>query len=247
MRIILVYARPFASVSPPADADPTHTVNGRGAAKPGFANLADARLPRHRLRRCGEGWRDSQHAGIPRDAGVFLHRTAAYTRVAGKFRYAALNQRADALVAAIKARRSPTGVARQAHALADALLKAYPVASAPEHAPDLMRGATLYPVQCAACHGRSGHGDGPVGLALSPRPVDFTNSQRADQRSALSLYEVITQGVAGTPMTGYADRLRVAIAGRWPITSARWLMQKMRPPVRRCGGTTPPRRPASLI
>lgn len=128
---------------------------------------------------------------------------------------AALDQDADALAAAIKAKKSPAAVSRQAHALADALLKAYPVASAPEHAPDLSRGAMVYQTRCAACHGRSGHGDGPAGLALSPRPVDFTDSQRADQRSSLSLYEVITHGVPGTPMAGYADRL--SDEDRWAL------------------------------
>ena len=128
---------------------------------------------------------------------------------------AALNQDADALVAAIAARKSPAEVAHQAHALADALLKAYPIASSPEHTPDLVRGATLYQAQCAVCHGRTGHGDGPTGLALSPRPVDFTDSQRADQRSALSLYQVITQGVTGTPMAAYADRL--SRSDRWAL------------------------------
>ena len=127
----------------------------------------------------------------------------------------ALNHAADALVAAIDAKASPKQVASQAHALADDLLKAWPVASVPEHAPDLARGATLYQAQCAACHGSTGHGDGPAGRALSPPPVDFTNLQRADQRSALSLYEVISQGVAGTSMASYADR--VAPGDRWAL------------------------------
>jgi high-affinity iron transporter len=91
--------------------------------------------------------------------------------------------------------------------LADALLQAYPVPTAPPHAPDLTRGATLYQEQCAACHGATGHGDGPAGVKLTPRPIDFTDQSRADQRSVLSLYEVITQGVADTPMTSYKASL----------------------------------------
>ncbi|WP_324615227.1 cytochrome c/FTR1 family iron permease [Dyella amyloliquefaciens] len=118
-----------------------------------------------------------------------------------------LRTQADQLVALIDAKATEADVARQAHALADALLQAYPVPTAPARAPDLARGATLYQQQCAACHGASGHGDGPAGVKLTPRPIDFTDQSRADQRSVLSLYEVITQGVADTPMTSYKASL----------------------------------------
>ncbi|RDI97525.1 iron permease [Dyella solisilvae] len=122
---------------------------------------------------------------------------------------------ADALVASIDAKSSSERVAQQAHALADGLLQAYPVPTAPSRAPDLARGAELYQSQCAACHGAGGHGDGPIGRTLSPRPIDFTDPTRADQRSALSLYEVITQGVAGTPMAGFASSL--SSDDRWAL------------------------------
>jgi high-affinity iron transporter len=127
----------------------------------------------------------------------------------------ALHDQADDLVAAIDARRSPDEVARKAHALADALLQQYPVTTAPAQAPDLARGAALYRQTCAACHGDSGHGDGPAGLKLDPPPIDFTDRTRADQRSALSLYEVISQGVAGTSMASYAQQL--SVDDRWAL------------------------------
>jgi high-affinity iron transporter len=119
----------------------------------------------------------------------------------------ALRAQADQLVALIDDKATEADVARQAHALANALLQAYPVPTAPVHAPDLARGATLYQAQCAACHGATGHGDGPAGLQLTPRPIDFTDQARADQRSVLSLYEVITQGVTDTPMASYKATL----------------------------------------
>lgn len=119
----------------------------------------------------------------------------------------ALLSQADQLIASVDAKASPAQVAIEAHALADALLKAYPIPTAPAQAPDLTQGATLYQNQCAMCHGATGHGDGPVGLQLNPRPVDFTDQARADQRSPLSLYEVISHGVEGTPMASYSSRL----------------------------------------
>lgn len=122
---------------------------------------------------------------------------------------------ADALVRSVDAKAAPAQVAQQAHALADALLKAYPVPTAPRQAPDLARGAALYQGQCAVCHGATGRGDGPAGVRLNPRPVNFTDATRADQRSALSLYEVISQGVEGTPMASYAAQL--SSDDRWAL------------------------------
>jgi high-affinity iron transporter len=122
---------------------------------------------------------------------------------------------ADALIAQIDAKASPDDVARSAHKLADALLQAYPIATGPQRTPDLAQGAALYEQRCAACHGSTGKGDGPLGVRLSPPPVNFTAQARADERSALSLYEVITQGVQGTPMAGYDKTLPAA--SRWDL------------------------------
>ena len=128
---------------------------------------------------------------------------------------ATLLSQADELIRSVDAKSSPVQVAQEAHALADGLLKAYPVPTAPDHAPDLARGATLYQSQCAMCHGPTGHGDGPAGLQLKPRPVNFTDQTRADQRSPLSLYEVISQGVPGTPMISYSSQL--SADDRWAL------------------------------
>ena len=127
----------------------------------------------------------------------------------------ALHEQADKLVALIDAKAPEADVARQAHALTDTLLQAYPIPTAPTKTPDLARGASVYQAQCAACHGATGHGDGPAGLQLDPHPINFTDATRADQRSALSLYEVITQGVAGTPMASYAQTL--SADDRWSL------------------------------
>lgn len=126
-----------------------------------------------------------------------------------------LHAQAEQLIALIDAKSPEADVARQAHGLADALLQAYPVPTAPSKTPDLARGAALYQAQCAACHGAHGHGDGPAGAALDPRPIDFTAQARADQRSVLSLFEVVTQGVSGTSMASYAQSL--STDDRWAL------------------------------
>ncbi|WP_336808123.1 FTR1 family protein [Fulvimonas yonginensis] len=128
---------------------------------------------------------------------------------------AELQTQAARLVQLIEARAGTREVAAQAHALADGLLAAYPVPTAPAHAPDLARGAALYGQTCAACHGAGGEGNGPAAAALDPPPIDFTDRARADQRSTLSLFEAISQGVQGTAMAGYAGQLPVD--DRWSL------------------------------
>lgn len=128
---------------------------------------------------------------------------------------AGLQQQAAALVAAIDAKAAPEEIADRAHALGKALLIAYPVPSAPTSTPDLAAGAALYQQQCAACHGATGNGHGPAGAALDPPPIDFTNAERADLRSPLSLYQAISQGIEGTAMQGYDATL--SDAQRWSL------------------------------
>lgn len=127
----------------------------------------------------------------------------------------ALLAQADTLIASVQAKAAPAQVAQQAHALADALLRSYPMPTAPEKTPALARGVAIYHGQCASCHGATGAGDGPSGLKLSPPPINFTDKGRADERSALSLYEVISHGVEGTPMVSFAAQL--SPADRWAV------------------------------
>lgn len=119
-----------------------------------------------------------------------------------------------ALVAAVDGRAEPKAVALQARSLGSDLLRAYPVPLAPRQAPDLARGAALYAEQCAACHGVSGHGDGPNAKDLNPRPVVFTDVARAKERSLFGLYQVIGQGLDGTAMPSFAH---LSSDDRWAL------------------------------
>ena len=115
-----------------------------------------------------------------------------------------LISKAQALQAAITAKRDPAVVAGQAHALAAELLVAYPTPLAPIRTPDLPRGAALYAENCAACHGATGGGDGPLAADLDPPAIAFADVDRARQRSAFGLYQVINQGLDGTAMASFA-------------------------------------------
>lgn len=127
----------------------------------------------------------------------------------------ALTQAADRLRISIAAKASAERVSGLARELAAALLEAYPVPLAPSAIPDLARGATLFAQKCASCHGAAGTSPLPAVQALDPPPIDFTDTERARQRSAFALYQVITQGLDGTSMASFAslsDRDRWALA-----------------------------------
>ncbi|WP_093168052.1 cytochrome c/FTR1 family iron permease [Variovorax sp. YR216] len=126
----------------------------------------------------------------------------------------ALVTEAGALAAAIDAREDPARVAMLAKSLGNHLLAVYPVSSSPSAPPNVAAAAAIYQAQCAACHGATGNGDGPLGVRLEPRPVAFTDQARARERSVFALYQVISQGIEGTPMVSFAS---LPEADRWAL------------------------------
>ncbi|WP_417666953.1 cytochrome c/FTR1 family iron permease [Pseudidiomarina sp.] len=63
----------------------------------------------------------------------------------------------------------------------------------------------LYQTQCSACHGQQGQGDGPAGQNLEPAPTNFTDLERAENRSLLGLYDAITKGIDDTAMMAFTN------------------------------------------
>jgi mono/diheme cytochrome c family protein len=55
-----------------------------------------------------------------------------------------------------------------------AILTLIAICARADEAPD-MSGAELYRVFCASCHGKEGHGDGPVAQTLKPAVPDLTH------------------------------------------------------------------------
>ncbi|MBX7487643.1 FTR1 family protein [Qipengyuania sp. GH25] len=126
----------------------------------------------------------------------------------------ALIRRSDQLRALIANKEPAERVGRLARALAASLLTAYPVPLAPSQAPDLDRARTLFAQNCASCHGAAGSAPPAAMQALDPPPIDFTDSDRARQRSAFGLYQVITQGLEGTSMASFAS---LSDEDRWAL------------------------------
>ena len=75
---------------------------------------------------------------------------------------------------------------------------------------DAAAGKTVYTVNCFACHGETGKGDGPVGVALQPPPRDFSGGDfvfdtdgDGQKGTDADLKNVITKGGAafgGSPL-----------------------------------------------
>jgi len=67
----------------------------------------------------------------------------------------------------------------------------------------LEQGENVYLVNCAQCHGEQGRGDGFAAEDLAVAPSDFT-LQRPNLGESI---RVITQGIDGSPMAPWPDRL----------------------------------------
>ncbi|MEO5734185.1 MAG: cytochrome c/FTR1 family iron permease [Rubrivivax sp.] len=115
---------------------------------------------------------------------------------------------------AVRSRADSAEVARLARQANGLLLAAYPVQVAPSTLPSLGRGAALYETQCASCHGATGLADGPMTARLDPKPIALADRERARSRSLMALYQVITQGVEGTSMSGFSS---LPDADRWAL------------------------------
>ncbi|MCS7082074.1 MAG: c-type cytochrome [Bacteroidetes bacterium] len=70
--------------------------------------------------------------------------------------------------------------------------------------PELIaKGAQLYQVNCASCHGETGEGNGPAGLRLNPRPRNFKVDPFKYGTSIAGLHGVLTNGIPGTSMPAF--------------------------------------------
>ncbi len=72
---------------------------------------------------------------------------------------------------------------------------------------DASRGKVIYEVYCLVCHGAEGKGDGPSAPAMIPPPPDFTSPAIKEQMTKDRTFTSITDGVEGTQMEGWKERL----------------------------------------
>lgn len=64
-------------------------------------------------------------------------------------------------------------------------------------------GKELFQVQCIACHGATGHGDGPAAAGLNPKPRNFTVADGwKSGRKPSQIFTTLTKGLGGMPSFG---------------------------------------------
>lgn len=68
----------------------------------------------------------------------------------------------------------------------------------------VQKGAEVYAVYCALCHGATGRGDGVAGRGLKPPPRDFIEGDWKYGGSSINLFKVITDGSEGTSMASFS-------------------------------------------
>jgi high-affinity iron transporter len=142
----------------------------------------------------------------------------------------------DTMIASVAAKRPPAEI----RALHDRFLTTLGAAGAmdlPTAPLDTAMGHRLYSQNCASCHGISGAGDGPAGRALDPPPPALgVRKETADLTPTLA-YNVISVGVMGTAMPGFAATL--SPQDRWNIVNYIYALrgEPMQLPVARADAT----------
>lgn len=112
----------------------------------------------------------------------------------------------DSISAAVQAKRPPQ-VLDSLETRFAALLGDEGKLELPTGVLDLAAGRATYNGTCASCHGPLGAGDGAAGATLTPRPPAIgTDALMHDVTPAL-MYRVISVGITGTPMPGFAGTL----------------------------------------
>jgi high-affinity iron transporter len=122
----------------------------------------------------------------------------------------------DSIVAAVGSRRPPSELATLNRRFA-AALGSEAALELPNSSIDLANGRAIYENSCASCHGTRGLGDGPAAAALNPKPPAIGSAQEMRERSPALLYRIMSVGVAGTPMVGFAGQLTPN--QRWNVVS----------------------------
>jgi high-affinity iron transporter len=137
------------------------------------------------------------------------------TRLSG---YDAARSRAilDTLSAAVAARQPPA-VVRMIHQRFASSLGTAGAMDLPKGPLDTAEGHALYTRTCSSCHGMTAAGDGPAAPTMTPPPPAIGVLKLTPEMTPTLAYNVISVGVRGTAMPGFASSLTPQ--QRWNIIS----------------------------
>lgn len=112
---------------------------------------------------------------------------------------------AKSLHTAIANKASVADVRAASSALRESLLTFMPQLSLPTSLLPVEQTKALFATNCSMCHGQSGQGDGPLAKNLSPEPTNFTDEERATNRSLMGLFDAVSNGIDDTPMVAFTQ------------------------------------------
>jgi copper transport protein len=92
--------------------------------------------------------------------------------------------------------------------------RANPIPPNPE---SVAAGQALFMAKCAPCHGKTGLGDGPIGVTLNPRPADLRQHAIPGIHTDAQLFEWITNGFPGSQMPAF--RATLSDTDRWNLVN----------------------------
>lgn len=122
----------------------------------------------------------------------------------------------DSLVNAVAKRQPPDTVRALEQRFAAALGSEAALELSPRPL-DIANGRDLYGKNCASCHGIAGKGDGAAGRGMNPPPPAIGDGEAMRDRTPALTYRVMSVGIAGTPMIGWAGTLTPE--QRWNIVA----------------------------
>jgi high-affinity iron transporter len=113
--------------------------------------------------------------------------------------------RLDQVSRMVRATAAPSTVEAEVRRIIGAVASTYPSGVEPPAVVSRDRGAELYRVSCAACHGEDGRARVPIAGTMDPRPVSFADPERMKRLSPLKAFDTITFGISGTAMPSYSS------------------------------------------
>ena len=151
----------------------------------------------------GEVINAGEHQEMIEFSGLILSKSVLLAGVPDGNR--TVTDKAKSLQLAIISKQSVEMVQALAADLRGSLLTLAPQASVPDSLISNAESQALFQQSCAGCHGETGQGDGALAATLAPPPTNFTDRERAANRSVLGLYDAIANGIDGTGMAAFSQ------------------------------------------
>lgn len=100
-------------------------------------------------------------------------------------------------------------------ALVSVVTAAVAFAAPPPSSKELLeKGKAAFKINCVACHGEKGAGDGPAAVALNPKPRNYATDAFKNGEKVEDVFNTVTKGLKDTSMVAFAH---IPENDRWAI------------------------------